>query len=229
MALIDVAQSEAVNEMRERIAYFGQMLFERHLTDAAGGNISSRVSDLVCLSPRYSGSKRQWRLTRDDVLVVDLDGNLLVGDGDLSRESNVHLNLHKRFSEHGSAVIHAHAKNILVFAALARSMPPALEATRKFGITPTIDYAPAHSKRLADNVVSSMVGREHQIRKHAAGTIAPWHGLFLMGKDLAAAFDAVERLDTNAYCLMMSGLLGASPMLENERALMESTIDEYTE
>jgi ribulose-5-phosphate 4-epimerase/fuculose-1-phosphate aldolase len=31
--------------------------------------------------------------------------------------------------------------------------------------------------------------------------------LFVIGKDLDAAFDSVERIDTNAYCILMSRLL----------------------
>ena len=69
-----------------------------------------------------------------------------------------------------------------------------MEATRKFGMTPAIEYAPAHSPKLGQRIVATMKGREARIAKHAAGTIAPWHGLFLMGKHLEAALDAVERL-----------------------------------
>jgi L-fuculose-phosphate aldolase len=104
-----------------------------------------------------------------------------------------------------------------------------LEATRKFGVTPVVGYAPAHSKTLADNIAASMKGRERLIRGHAAGTIAPWHGLFLMGKDLYAAFDAVERLDNNAYIILQSRALGASPMMEAERARMEEVISGFSE
>ena len=44
------------------------MVFERHLTDAAGGNISVRVGDSVCITPRYSGSRRHWQLQPNQVL-----------------------------------------------------------------------------------------------------------------------------------------------------------------
>ena len=108
-------------------------------------------------------------------------------------------------------------------------MPPVLEANRKFGVTPVVGYAPAHSKVLAENVAASMKGREQRIKGHAAGTIAPWHGLFLMGRDLFAAYDAVERLDNNAYIILQSRALGASPMMETERARMEEVIGSYTE
>lgn len=219
----------AIRRARERVAHIGRLLFARQLTDAAGGNLSERVGELICISPRYSGSQRQWQLNPEDVLVVNLAGEVLVGDGTISRESQVHLRLHQEFGEYGTGVIHAHARNLLVFAAAEQPMPPVLEATRKFGVTPVVSYAPAHSKVLAANIAASMKGREKRISGHAAGTIAPWHGLFLMGKDLYAAFDAVERLDNNAYIILQSRALGASPLLETERARMEEAITNFSE
>jgi L-fuculose-phosphate aldolase len=201
-------QSKLQIETRAHIARIGRLLFERHLTDSAGGNVSVRVGDQVCITPRYSGQSRQWQLNPEDVLVVDLDGKLLDGDGQLSRESKVHLKLHQEFRDAGTAVIHAHARNLLVFAAMARPMPPVLEATLKFGEVPVVAFAPAHSATLADNVAGALRGQEARIKKQAAGVIAPWHGLFLMGKELNAAFDAVERFDTNAYCILMGMHLG---------------------
>jgi L-fuculose-phosphate aldolase len=195
-------------ETRAQIVRIGKMLWDRHLTDSAGGNISVRIGEKVCITPRYSGQSRQWHLNPEDVLVVDLEGNLIEGEGQLSRESKVHLKLHNEFRDAGTAVIHAHARNLLVFAAMARPMPPVLEANLKFGEVPVVDFAPAHSARLADNVAGGLRGQEARIKKQAAGVIAPWHGLFLMGKDLNAAFDAVERFDTNAYCILMGAPLG---------------------
>jgi L-fuculose-phosphate aldolase len=225
----DIRRDSAIQKARERVARVGQMMFARRLTDAAGGNISERVGDLVCISPRYSGSQRQWQLVPEDVLVVNFEGEVLIGSGTISRESKVHLRLHREFGDYGTGVVHAHARNLLVFAAAAMPMPPVLEANRKFGVTPVVGYAPAHSAVLAENVAASMKGREERIRVHAAGTIAPWHGLFLMGKDLYAAFDAVERLDNNAYIILQSRALGASPMMEDERARMEDVIGSFTE
>ena len=229
MTTEEIRRDHAIQKSRERIARVGQMMFARRLTDAAGGNISERVGELVCISPRYSGSQRQWQLTPEDVLVVNFEGEVLVGAGTISRESQVHLRLHREFGEYGTGVIHAHAQNLRVFAATATPMPPVLEANRKFGVTPVVGYAPAHSKVLAENVAASMKGREQRIKGHAAGTIAPWHGLFLMGRDLFAAYDAVERLDNNAYIILQSRALGASPMMETERARMEEVIGSYTE
>jgi L-fuculose-phosphate aldolase len=225
----DLVRSPAIADMRARIARIGGFMFDRQLTDAGGGNISSRVGDLVCISPRYSGAKYQWQLRPEDVLVVDLDANILDGTGQLSRESKVHLGLHREFGEHGTAVIHAHARNILVYAALNMPMPTVLEGTRKFGTIPVVGYAPAHSAHLATNVAGGIRPQVERISKHAAGVIAPWHGLFLMGKDLDAAFDAVERLDTNAYVILMSQFAHMGTALAEQQQAMEDAIANFKE
>ncbi len=221
--------SQAVQDMRAKIAKFGAMLYDRRLTDAAGGNISAFVDGVVCLSPRFSGSKRQWQLKPEDVLVLDLDMNILEGTGQISRESKAHFGLYKEFGHIGTGVVHAHARNLLVFAATSTPMPPVLEATRKFGVTPVIEYAPAHSGKLAERIIESVRGREERIKVQAVGTIAPWHGLFVIGKDLDAAFDAVERFDNNAYIIMMSRLLVGAEQAEAQRRLMDETISNYKE
>jgi L-fuculose-phosphate aldolase len=218
-----------IAEARAHIAEIGALLFDRQLTDAAGGNISVRVGDLVCISPRYSGSKRQWQLKPEDVLVADMNRNILEGKGEVSRESNVHFTLHAdpAFREAGTAVIHAHPRNLLVFAALAKPMPPVLEANRKFGEVKVVEYAPAHSPILAENVVGALRGEENRIRKQAAGVIAPWHGVFLMGKDLDAAFDAVERFDANAYIILTAHAAGFGDDLRKGIAAMETAVARF--
>ena len=217
-----------VEQTRAKIARLGALLFDRHLTDAAGGNMSARVGEVVCMSPSYSGSKRQWQLQPEDVLIVDLDGKILEGDGKLTRETNVHLRLHREFGEHGTGVIHAHSRNLLVFAAMAKSMPPVLEDTLKFGEVKCVEYAPAHSQQLAENVAEALRGQEDRIRKQAAGVIAPWHGVFLIGKDIDAAFDAVERFDTNAYILMMAQqAFGATDFMAQQRADLDAAMARF--
>ena len=219
--------TDEVQAGRELVAYIGRMLFDRHLTDAGGGNISLRVGDVYCMSPTLAGHMRQWQLDADDVLVVNKNREIIAGGGGLTRETAVHFGLHENYSEYGTAVIHCHPRNVMVFACMNKEMSPVMEATRKFGVTPTIEYAPAHSPKLGERIVATMKGREARIAKHAAGTIAPWHGLFLMGKNLQAALDAVERLDTNAYVMMMSQHLGASPDLAAESAQMEEAIANF--
>jgi L-fuculose-phosphate aldolase len=204
-----------IQAMRERIIYFGRMLFDRQLTDAAGGNVSARVGDKVCITPRFAGQKHQWQLRSEQVLVCDLDGNVLDGDGIPSRESKAHLKLYRDFADCKS-VIHCHPRNVLVFCAHNQSILPVIEATMKFGEIKIVPYAPAHSQLLADLVSGALVGQEARIRKHAAGVMSRWHGLFVAGKDIDAAFDAVERIDTNARIILMGGGMASGQSLARD-------------
>src|SRR5215211_9220873 len=85
---------DLISQTRRKIAETGRMVFERHLTDAAGGNISVRTGESVCITPRYSGSRRHWQLQPNQVLLSDMAGNKLDGDGDVSRESKVHYRIY---------------------------------------------------------------------------------------------------------------------------------------
>ena len=201
---------ENITKLRQQIAEIGALMYERHLTDSAGGNISARAGDLVCITPRFSGSKFRWRLRPEQVLVVDAKGKKLEGDGEISREAQVHLKLLAEFPMAG-AVVHGHAQNALVFCCGGSPIPAILEDTVKFGTIRVTEYAPAHSPKLADNVCSLMQGQEERIRKQAAAVLAPWHGVFVLAKDLDAGFDALERVDTNARCaLLLSFLQGVN-------------------
>ncbi|RPI81092.1 MAG: class II aldolase/adducin family protein [Chloroflexi bacterium] len=221
--------NETIQKTRIRVAELGLMLFERKLTDAAGGNISVRVGDLICITPRYAGSKHQWHLRPDQVLVTDMQGCKLDGDGDISREARVHYRIYQDFPD-ATSVVHCHAQNALVFASACRPIEPVLEDTLKFGTIIVTGYAPAHSDQLAEFISNGLCGQEDRIRTQAAAVLAPWHGLFVAGKNLEAAFDAAERIDTNARCILFSRLLpgDAAPSPGENRLNLETSMQDFS-
>jgi len=108
----------------------------------------------------------------------------------------------------------------MVFVSAGQPIEPVLEATLKFGTIPVTKFAPAHSEKLADEIVDLIRGKDEYIRQYAAAVIAPWHGLFVVGKDIDAAFDLTERIDTNAYCILMSRLLPEGGPIDPETIRM---------
>lgn len=226
----DRTHDDLIARTRRKIAETGRMVFERHLTDAAGGNISARAGEHICITPRYSGSRRHWHLTPDQVLVSDLSGNKLEGDGDVSRESKVHFRIYQEFPD-AQAVLHSHARNVMPFVAAGQSVEPILEATLKFDTIPVTRFAPAHSDKLAEAIVEELRGKDEAIRKYATAVMAPWHGLFVVGKDLDAAFDLTERIDTNAYCILMGRLLydGGPKDAETARTKLSEAIRAFND
>jgi L-fuculose-phosphate aldolase len=201
--------NSALNETRKLVAQVGRIMLERNLTDLAGGNISVRVEDRIVMSPSYAGTRRFWQLQTEDILVLDLKGNLLEGAGKVSREAPTHLKLLNSFYPKGTAVIHAHARNIMVFCAAVQPIPPVLEYTYKFGEIKHAEYARGgvYNDKLAENVYKALSGQEERMANQAAAVMVPWHGLFAIGKDLYATLDAVERIEVNAYSILMGKLL----------------------
>ncbi len=190
----------------EHLCLAGQILFQRRLTDLAGGNISMRVGDLVYMSPRYAGARYHWDLSPHQILCGRWDNDELADKPNFSREGWSHLELYKHFPD-VQAVVHAHAFHVMPFSSLSMPIEPVLEANDKFGIIEVIEPAPAHSKELAQKVIKGFAGKEAVIRKMAAAVIIPRHGMIAAGKDLDLTLDTVERINTNAWVLLSRKLL----------------------
>ena len=188
-------------QIQELVANTGRLMFERRLTDMAGGNVSARLDGKIYISPRFSGSKLHWQLTPEDIISGDIDSDEIFQHPSFSREGRAHLAIYRNFPD-VLGVVHAHPFHVLPFCAAGRSIEPVLEGTMKFGVVECIKEAPAHSAELADHVLEGMRGKEDRIRVQAAAGLMPGHGIIVAGKTLLAAIDAVERIDWNAYCIL---------------------------
>jgi len=194
----------------ELLAYVGRRMFERRLADMAGGNISARAGNTIYISPRYSGSKHNWQLNPEHILTGPIDTDALLDNPDFSREGKAHLAVYRNFPN-VQGIIHSHPFHILPFCVAERPIEPVLEANQKLGIVPVIKGAPAHSPQLALNIVEGFRGKEENINKQAAAVLLPKHGIFVAGKDIMAALDALERIDWNAWCIMAQSQIPPLP------------------
>lgn len=191
---------------REHLVYIARLVFSRHLTDASGGNISLRQGDRVFMSPAQAGSKRQWQIEPEDVVVLDLKGNHLEGPDRRTREWTIHLGVYNAF-ERARGVIHAQAGYLMAFVAAGKPIPPVLEHTQKFGTIGLARPAKAHSAELAQSVVEALEPQKEALEKRALATLIPQHGVVVVGRDLDDAFDALERIETNAQAILLGSLL----------------------
>jgi ribulose-5-phosphate 4-epimerase/fuculose-1-phosphate aldolase len=126
----------------------------------------------------------------------------------------MHFACYQHFPE-VNGVIHAHARYLSVFAAAGESLPPTSEYTEKFGVVEVVPPLPSHSQELADAVVAKIAPRRATLRSNGLGLILAWHGAATVGRDLADAYDTLDRLEWSAHTLLMSrqasiGLLHSS-------------------
>ena len=192
---------EEMKTIPERISYIGRRMFERKLTDMAGGNISARDSDRVYMTPRYSGAHSHWQLDPADIVSFALGSAEIVEDPRFSREGLMHLAIYKNFPD-AKAIIHAHPLHVLPFAAALKPIEPVLEGTRKFGVIDLVKAAPTHTTELAENVVAGLKGKIPLIQKTAAAVLIPYHGIVVVSRDLLVTIDTLERIDWNAWCII---------------------------
>lgn len=195
------------SDPRPLMVELAQLIYQRFLTNSAGGNLSCRVGDRIYITPRYLGSRHRWKLREEMILVCDTGGQVLEGDpAMLSRECRMHFACLQAFPEVG-AVLHAHPRYLSVFSATGRPVVPINDYTEKYGVTEAIPYYPSHTQELADAVVESFGRRRAALAKNGLGIVLSWHGVVVTGRDLSDAYDTLERLEWCAHTMLMSRLM----------------------
>ena len=198
-----------ITTAREVIAAFGAELYRRFLTDSTGGNLSIRIHDAIIMTPKCAGARWHWQLKPNQVLVLDLEGNIRTGEGEISREVRTHIALLHRFYPEATSVLHSHPRHIMAFCAAEQPMPAVLESTKPLGTLALCRYAPSESQALADAVLEYMLLHENSLSQNGTITcMAPRHGLFVLARDIYAGYEVTERLDSNAFCILQAGQLG---------------------
>ena len=86
------------------------------------GNVSGidRASGLVAIKP--SGVSYE-EMTADDIVIVDLDGNVIEGKLKPSSDTPTHVELYKAFP-HIGGIVHTHSRWATIFAQAGRSIEP---------------------------------------------------------------------------------------------------------
>jgi L-fuculose-phosphate aldolase len=194
-------------EMRKEMAVTARLIWERRLTNAAGGNFAVRVDEnRVLISPSMMSEERHCMIEPEDFLLIDYDENILEGGGKLSRESRMHILILQNFKEIG-CVIHAHPFYCMPFVAKAKPIPGMTEATMGRGDVGCIKWTKAYTEELAINVYNYFEERRELAVKKPIGVIMPLHGVVVSGGDIYKAYSMLERIECDAYCATVQNLI----------------------
>lgn len=179
---------------REKLANFVKNMYERKVTNSAGGNVSVRIDENhFIMTPRLMSEEFHCNLRPDQILVIDRNENVIEGDGEVTREVNMHMACYEENPEIG-AVVHAHALESMTFSTLGINMPNLTEATEKIGTIRCFKYHKAMTMDLA-NAVREQVRKDQQATK---AYLLNRHGILVTGPTLEKAYDMAERLEWNA-------------------------------
>ncbi|MCX8167549.1 MAG: class II aldolase/adducin family protein [Ignisphaera sp.] len=184
-------------------------LFNRGLISALGGNVSARIPNSKEFWITPSGIFK-GELTLDDLVKLDLEGNVVEGFGRPSIEWPVHAAIY-RVRPDVNAVVHAHNPVTLGLALAGISLRPiTVEAVMVLRRIEVVPFAFPGTDQLAKLVAE----------KAALGTralILQNHGIIAMGANLYEAEAVAETLEEVAMAQFVAMVLGREPPVIPER------------
>ena len=197
---------------REELLEVCRLVYDRHLTNAAGSNFSVRASESTFFLTATGNAKHtRLRMSADDLLHVDADSRVLEGKGEFSVSWPTHLKIYQSFEFIG-AVIHAHPRIATIFACQEEPttpMPPLMDAMKKFGPIPVVPRAlKVDSAEFGQWIVDTFAARGTSFEKYGHGVLYPYHGALVAAPTLDDAYDLLERMEYNATAIIGSRAMG---------------------
>ena len=194
-------------ELREEMCVMASMMWDRRLTNSAGGNFAARAAEgHILITPSLMSERKHCRLEPKDILLIDYDKNILEGEGGLSREGDMHLYLLTKFENIGAS-FHAHPFHCMAFVSAGKSIPSVTEATMGRGAVGCIPWTKAYTPELADAVAKYYEERRELANKKPIGVILPMHGVVVTGPNIFGAYSMLERIECDAFCTLMRGFV----------------------
>jgi L-ribulose-5-phosphate 4-epimerase len=210
-----------LNELRAEICRLHAALPSNGLVTWTSGNISGRdlQTGLVVIKP--SGILYE-DLTPENMVVVDLDGNVVEGDHKPSSDTIAHVYVYRHRSD-VNGVVHTHSTFATAWAAVGKPIPPVLTAIcDEFGgPIPVGAYAKIGGDDIGQEIIRSIGSSVAILLKN--------HGVFTIGKTPEAAVKAavmVEDVARTVYYALQLGQPEEIPADEVARA-HRRYLDEY--
>ncbi|MCD6572077.1 MAG: class II aldolase/adducin family protein [Thermoplasmata archaeon] len=206
-----------IDELKEKIIEVGIQLLKENLTHGTCGNISCRVDkEKILITP---SSLPYGDIKPDDILLVNLDGEVLEGKRNPSVETPFHTAIYKNRDD-VKAIIHTHSQYALAVSSVVDSIPVFLdEIFSHIGGELTVSrYALPGSDELAENLLNVLGDKNAALLSN--------HGAVCCGKNLDEAFEVARVVEQICKIFILSSCLGKTKVLpeegrEYQRAMFE--------
>jgi len=179
------------------IIHICQQLHEKNLVSAYGGNVSLRLGAKVVITPKGSSLVE---ITEDDLVVLDMHGNVLFGTHQPSSETMLHLKIYNKRQD-VNAVVHTHPPASTAFAYTNKTVKPINPESQHFlREIPVVPYHVFGTKELADAVAQYIMSYD--------AVLLEKHGLVTVGSDLYKAYNLSELAEETALMNLYVKILG---------------------
>ena len=178
-----------VDEVKAQVLAAAKAMYARGLVEGTAGNVSGRIdAGSAVLTP---SSLSYEEMTIDDLVVVELEGNVVEGHRSPTSEKALHLECYKLHPE-VQGVVHCHATYASMFAVAQRPIPAAIDEFVIYvgGDVPCCEYRPSGSGGLATEVASKLKDRSAALMAN--------HGMVCVGKSVDDALHSALVVEHNA-------------------------------
>lgn len=192
------------DEIRQQLAETTTELYRAGLVTASGGNLSVRAVERpnaawITPSRLFKGSLRP-----EQMILVDLEGRMLEGEGEPSVEVGYHSAVLKLRPD-VNAVVHTHAPHATAFGMCDLAMPPISTEAILVRDYPTIPFLVGGTEDLARAVIDSLGSSTKN------GAYLRNHGLITLGTSLRQAADRTYTVEHAIKVLVLCKALGREP------------------
>jgi L-ribulose-5-phosphate 4-epimerase len=187
-------------ELRERVWRLHLELPKNNLVVWTGGNVSARDPETGYMVIKPSGIMYD-DLKPENMVILDLDGNMIEGDYKPSSDTYSHLYIYRTRAD-VNGVVHTHSRYATAFAAVGMPIPVYLTAhADEFGETiPCGDFALIGNEDIG-RVVCETIGT-------CSAVLLKNHGVFTIGKTVDSAVKAAVMVEDVAATVWMALQIG---------------------
>lgn len=193
---------------RELIVEHGKKLITNGLTTGSGGNISifNREKGLVAMTP--SGLD-YFETKVEDIVIVDLEGNIVEGNLKPSSETDMHLMFYRNRDD-ANAIVHTHSKFATAISCMGWNLEPVHYLIGFAGYdVKCAKYATYGSQELAENALEAIGNRNAVLLAN--------HGLIALGPDVERSFSTAEHLEFVSEMFYLTKTLGEPKLLSKSQ------------
>ncbi|WP_066066934.1 class II aldolase/adducin family protein [Neobacillus soli] len=181
-----------INLLKKELQYISHKVYQKGYTQATGGNISVRIPGTDNVLIKRSGISL-GEVSREDTLIIDMNGEVIEGQGKPSKEIGFHLGIYKVRPD-VNAVVHCHPNYSIGYSILGMDLPlPTVTARKLLGYVPCVEEAPSGSKELANYVKEAF--KEYPDIKV---TLMKNHGICAVGSTLESAYNIADLTEATA-------------------------------
>ncbi|MBQ3819370.1 class II aldolase/adducin family protein [bacterium] len=201
---------KSLDELKKELIYYGKIAGEKNFTPGYSGNLSARYGDKILITS--SGSANGY-LNKNELVLMDFQGNLIEGDKKPSSEKMLHAKFYE-IRPDVNYIIHVHSPFLSTFACchIPLDEPIMAENVFYFGEIPLAEYGLPSSKDLVDK--TSVYFKDYN------AVLMANHGFIVGDKTIKDAFLKLELAESYAQVVFNCKVLG-NPVLFNKEQVNE--------